>query len=459
MRKRTTMLALLLAATALATASAEPRIDTQGGVVVELTLHDTSPEGVLTWEVMLETHAGDLRPLDLDRRAVLRTEAGDTVPATFSFDVTADSAHHPAGTLTLDLASVDAASLRTLTDAGPVLAFDLVLHDVGGVPERSFSWAVPVAEEAPGLRAYVANAGDGSISVIDLASFQEVDRWNVGDEASHGLALLPDDRTLYVGTGAEGAILALDTRDGTVTRRIDGNVNAHGIDATPDGRYVFVGAGGTNDTAHLLRIDTRDGKETHLNEGLDPVGHIDVSPDGTRAYVANLATDTLTVLDTETLALLARIPVGDGPNESRVTPDGSTVLVANWASSDVSVIDAATSEVVRTLTVGDGTHGVAITPAGDEAWIVNRLSNDVAVIDLRSWTVTERLEAAEYANHITFTPDGATALVTNARANELSVFDVANRTLLAIVPVGTEPHEVTVGRAVTATRASAGEAR
>lgn len=58
MRKSTTMLALLLAATALATASADRRIDTQGGVVVELALHDTSPEGVLMW---VGGDAGDAR--------------------------------------------------------------------------------------------------------------------------------------------------------------------------------------------------------------------------------------------------------------------------------------------------------------------------------------------------------------------------------------------------------------
>lgn len=47
-----------------------------------------------------------------------------------------------------------------------------------------------VAPVGTGARAYVAQAGDGTISVIDLATLEEVERWSVGEEASHGLALL-----------------------------------------------------------------------------------------------------------------------------------------------------------------------------------------------------------------------------------------------------------------------------
>lgn len=115
-----------------------------------------------------------------------------------------------------------------------------------------------------------------------------------------------------------------------------------------------------------------------------------------------------------------------------------------------SVVDTATLETVETLTVGEGTHGVAITPDGDEVWIANRVSNDVVVLDAASYEPLARLSAGAYANHLTFTPDGSMALVSNARANELMVFDVATRDLLATIPVGGEPHEIAVGRAVHA---------
>lgn len=450
MRHPWIVILLAVAGLALAVTPESPRIDAQNGVVVDLTLRDPASSlrvGKLVWDVALETHAGDLRPLELDLRSTLHAEDGTQLTASFDFQVTSNSAHHPQGRLTANLADADLARLRTTATGAPEVTFYLALHDVGGAAERRFAWSLPLPVEAVSYRAYVSNAVDGTVSVIDLDELAEIERWTVGDEASHGIAVLPDGRTVYAGTGAQGAILAIDARSGTVLGRIEAGVNAHGIDTTPDGRYVFVGAGGTNDVSHLLRIDTLTGAETHLTDGLDPVGHIDVSPDGSRLYIANLGTDMLSVLDVETLATIARIAVGDGPNESRVTPDGRFIVVANWNSSDVSVVDAETLEVVRTLKVGEGTHGVAVTPDGREVWIVNRLSNDVAILDAQTWEVTHRLQAAEYANHVSFTPDGHLALVTNARANVLTIFDVASRTVRATIPVGNEPHEIAIGAA------------
>lgn len=459
------LLMVVLATTmawAWATSSSDTRMDSQNGVLVEMTLVDPAAamsEGRFEWDVVLETHSGDLRPLNLETRAELHATDGRALAVGLTFEVTADSAHHPAGRLAAVVSDEDLAGLRTTEAGGDVLSFYVVIHDVGGAAERRFAWSLPLGTEHVAMRAYVANAGDGTISVIDLDALEEVARWTVGTEASHGLALLPDGGTLYAGTGQEGDVVALDTRDGSEMRRVRGNVNAHGIDRTPDGRYVFVGAGGTNDTAHLLRIDTRSGDLTHVTYGLDPVGHIDVSPDGSRLYVANLGTDGLTVLDTETLETIVVVAVGDGPNESRVTPDGGTVFVANWISSDVSVVDAESLKVTGTLSVGEGTHGVAITPDGGEVWITNRISNDVAILDPLTGGLVARIEAGTYANHVSFTPDGRLVLVTNARANELTIFDVASRAVVTTIPVGVEPHEIAIGPAPAPSIADAAPGR
>lgn len=468
MKPARALLVLVLSAIGPLAAAAGPyavQRDTQKGVLLEITLQDpadTMTDGRLVWDVQLETHAGDLRPLGHDGAARIHAADGAILPAAFTFEVTADSAHHPAGRLVLDVRSLDVDAIQGRGDEADSVRLRLSLHDVAGASERSFEWTVPASllADEDAVWAYVANAADGTISVIDLQRFEEVARWSVGDEASHGLALLPDGSTLYAGTGANGGVLAIDTRDGSVTTRIPAGINAHGIDRTPDGRYVFVGAGGTNESGQLVRIDTTDGTLRRITEGLDPVGHIDVSPDGRRLYIANLATDSVTVLDVESLELVDRVAVGDGPNESRVTPDGRTLFVANWNSSDVTVIDTTTFERVATLSVGEGTHGVAVSPDGAEVWIANRISNDIVVLDAVGLEPTARLSAGAYANHLTFTPDGALVVVSNARSNEVMVFDAATRTLRATIPVGAEPHEIAIGTAQpTATFAKGPETR
>ncbi len=51
------------------------------------------------------------------------------------------------------------------------------------------------------------------------------------------------------------------------------------------------------------------------------------------AYVANVQSGTVSVIDTTTGTVTATIPVGADPIDMAVSPDGSTVYVANEGSS------------------------------------------------------------------------------------------------------------------------------
>jgi YVTN family beta-propeller protein len=61
------------------------------------------------------------------------------------------------------------------------------------------------------------------------------------------------------------------------------------------------------------------------------------------------------------------IPVGPVPQGVAVTPDGSTAYVANVGSDTVSVITVASGTVASTIPVGEGPQGVAFTPDGSTA--------------------------------------------------------------------------------------------
>jgi phospholipase C len=74
------------------------------------------------------------------------------------------------------------------------------------------------------------------------------------------------------------------------------------------------------------------------------------SSDGTRAYVANTNTDTVSVVDTGTLKVVATVGVGHIP--VGVTYYQGTVWVACNTSSTISVIDASTNQVVQTIDLG-----------------------------------------------------------------------------------------------------------
>jgi hypothetical protein len=89
------------------------------------------PEGVVVFEMTLDTHSVDLDGLSL-ADAVLRNDAGETLRAR-SWNAPAGG-HHRAGRLSFE------------GDAEEFLAgatwIELVLRDVGSTPERVFRWEV-----------------------------------------------------------------------------------------------------------------------------------------------------------------------------------------------------------------------------------------------------------------------------------------------------------------------------
>ncbi|MFD5428331.1 beta-propeller fold lactonase family protein, partial [Streptomyces sp. NPDC127084] len=128
-----------------------------------------------------------------------------------------------------------------------------------------------------------------------------------------------------------------------------------------------------------------------------------VSPDGTRAYVTNLSSNSVSVIDTATNTVSATIAAVGTPFGVAVSPDGTRIYVTNVGANTVSVIDTATNTVIATVAVGTEPFGVAVTP------------------------------------------DGTRAYVTNGNATTVSVIDTATNTVIATVAVGTDPLGVAIG--------------
>ncbi|MFI7166554.1 YncE family protein [Rhodococcus erythropolis] len=122
--------------------------------------------------------------------------------------------------------------------------------------------------------------------------------------------------------------------------------------------------------------------------GVSP-GGVAISPDGGRAYVTNLGSDSVSVIDTGTNTVAATVPVGGSPVGVAITPDGGHAYVTNLGSNSVSVIETATNTVAATVPVGGSPAGVAISPDGGRAYVTNLGSNSVSVIEIeQSATLT-----------------------------------------------------------------------
>lgn len=295
---------------------------------------------------------------------------------------------------------------------------------------------------------YVPNAGEGTISIVDPLQGKTVDTISLGtSQASHGIALSPDGKIVYSGTGFEGkTLVAIDTKTKKIHRQHQFKEGVHGIDITPDGKYLYVSlnAGLGTTGGGLAVVDAGTLQPKALVQTGEGSAHVAVTPDGSQVWAANVNGNTVAVVDTRTNQLVKTIPVGKMPNEVAVSPDGKWAFAANVESNSVTVINAKTYQTVKEMRVGEAPHGVAVSPNGREVWVANNKSNDVSVIDINTFQTIVSIPTGAYANHVAFSADGQWAYVTNRQSNDVAKIDTAKRQITARIAVGSEPHEISL---------------
>ncbi|MGH3603441.1 MAG: YncE family protein, partial [Pseudonocardiaceae bacterium] len=89
--------------------------------------------------------------------------------------------------------------------------------------------------------------------------------------------------------------------------------------------------------------------------------------------------DDVTMCNSDTLRVVATIPVGHNPQDIVWSPDGQFMFVVNNGSNNVSVIDAWSAKVIDTIPAGSGPTSIAVGP-DDRAYVTNQNSNNLSVL-------------------------------------------------------------------------------
>jgi len=129
---------------------------------------------------------------------------------------------------------------------------------------------------------------------------------------SEGFDVTPDGHEIWVANAQDGTISIIDAASKQVTRTLAAGVNgANRLKFTPDGKLAFVSA--LSGTA-LTIFDVAGRREVkRLPIGRGAAG-IEMQPDGRRAYVACTPDNYVVVIDVPTLSEAGRIDVGRAPD-------------------------------------------------------------------------------------------------------------------------------------------------
>lgn len=242
-----------------------------------------------------------------------------------------------------------------------------------------------VAASVDGKRAYVADAGDTSITVVEVAPPRVAATWFLPDSLRvHDVSPGADGDFVWAVAAQRRLLLQLDARTGAVRRRWA---------LTRDGGWMVEAAGleGAVIVAHLeggaiTKLYPTTG-ETRVLEAREGEIEARVTPDGRELWSVNMRSDSISISDARTGRLLARRHAGRVPLRVAFTLDGRTALVVNGGDSTIIAFDVATRARRSVLGVAGGPKVIAVSDDGRRAYVTHPARDLLTVIDVASMTV------------------------------------------------------------------------
>jgi YVTN family beta-propeller protein len=218
-----------------------------------------------------------------------------------------------------------------------------------------------------GKRVYVSIArAPGAVDVIDTTSLEKVKSIPVKG-AVHNTYVTPDGKWVVAGSIPSKTITVIDQKSETPewSLTMDLGIRPMAFSTNPDGstKWIFVQLSGFNGFAvvdfasrkEINRIKLPDlppGKEVFPVGGNESHG-MAVTADGKIVVVNSRLNSSLYAYSIPELQLLGSTEVGKSPDWVTLTPDGKLAYVANAASNSVSVVDVKSMKEITRIAVGE----------------------------------------------------------------------------------------------------------
>jgi DNA-binding beta-propeller fold protein YncE len=271
------------------------------------------------------------------------------------------------------------------------------------------------------------------------------------------------DKIALVRFGPEGARIDHEIDTGDMPIDIDG---PHGIAISPDRQFYYVSIAHGRPFGTVWKYSTKDdsvlGKATL---GYFPAT-MDITPDGNFLFVVNfnlhgdMVPSSVSVVSTQTMTEVARIPTCTMPHGSRLNRQGTKQYSACMMDDVLVEIDTRALKVSRKFSLTQnhahlpgmkdtGGHGMEPPKPGDNScsptwaepssdgasiFVACNKSSEIVEISAASWKIVRRIPARPGVYNLDITDDGRRLIATNKRDQSVSIYDLKSGRELARVP-------------------------
>jgi YVTN family beta-propeller protein len=258
------------------------------------------------------------------------------------------------------------------------------------------------------------------------------------------VCLSPDGSTAYVSNADDNSISVIDLSKMAVTTTItdprikypDGGV------VNPDGKKLYV-VGSQSDS--VVVIDTKTNRVTNeIPLDLKTPRRLTFSPDGRRIYAGCNKTPEIAVIDAATEKVIRRIKVG---NETRggltFTPDGTLLLAGAVEDDTMYYIDAATEQVTRIQGVPASPQRIVVHPKGAPTFVLSRITATVyAIGDLMKHDKNVIIPVGQAPWGLDISDDGAFVFASSNTDSNITVIDTATLKTVNVVKTEKDPNGI-----------------
>jgi YVTN family beta-propeller protein len=247
-----------------------------------------------------------------------------------------------------------------------------------------------------------------NISVIDpLSGFGGSKLYTLVplDSSGEDWVMSADKKRLYVSMPLVNRVAVIDLATWKVIANIDAGIKPMRIALQHDGRYLWVG----NDAP------------TEKDDGV-------------------------TVVDTETLKVAARIKTGLGHHEIAFADDDSLAFVTNKQDGTLSVVDVRKLAKTRDVKVGPLPTAVVMSSLSKSVYVANEGDGTIVALDGLRFEILAHMKGQPGLRAIRIPPDGRFGFAVNSITNAVYIFDLSSNRLVHTVPVGPGADQITFTR-------------
>jgi len=245
-----------------------------------------------------------------------------------------------------------------------------------------------------GLKLYVPDVADNSVSVIDLRTYSHTKEiLHPNFNSPHGVAFTPDSQRVLVTSEGSHKIFVLDAASDLILRVIETpESGTHMATTNKAGTWAYFTNRESNTVSFMDLSNYRIVANVPVGRGAEGFA---LSPDEKEIWVGNRSDATISVINVARRNAIAKLPAGSNPIRLAFAPDGKHVLVSDSASGNVDVYDVQTRKKIQSVAVGSNPGGVVVSSDGKRAFVACQGANEIRVIDMQTWKVTDKIAVGE----------------------------------------------------------------